>query len=179
MQSKFNARLVAGGSTMLAFLVAAAALASPGHGSGDIGKPGAAAKASRTVTVVMGDNYYEPTEIAVKAGETVKFVIRNDGELVHEFNIGTAAMHAQHQREMAMMVEHGALEADRVNRDRMKMVMPDGKTMEHNDPNSVLVEPGKTAQIVWTFPSDTALDFACNVPGHYEAGMQGAFEIAH
>jgi uncharacterized cupredoxin-like copper-binding protein len=51
--------------------------------------------------------------------------------------------------------------------------------MEHDDPNSVLLEPGKSAQIVWTFPSDTALDFACNVPGHYEAGMQGAFDIAH
>jgi uncharacterized cupredoxin-like copper-binding protein len=180
MQSKFKTRLVSGGSTMLAFLVAAAAaVASPGHDSGDIGKPGAAAKASRTVTVVMGDNYYEPTEIAVKAGETVKFVIRNEGEFVHEFNIGTAAMHAQHQREMTMMVDHGVLEADRINYDKMKMKMDDGSTMEHDDPNSVLLEPGKSAQIVWTFPSDTALDFACNVPGHYEAGMQGAFDIAH
>jgi uncharacterized cupredoxin-like copper-binding protein len=169
-----------GGASLSALLIAAAAaVASPGHGSGDIGKPGSAGKASRTVTVVMGDNFYEPTEIAVKAGETVKFVIRNDGEFVHEFNIGTAAMHAKHQAEMAMMVEHGVLEPDRINRDRMKMKMPDGSTMEHDDPNSVLVEPGKSAQIVWTFPSDTALDFACNVPGHYEAGMQGAFEIAH
>lgn len=180
MQSKLKARLVLGGSTTLALLVAAAAaVASPGHDSGDIGKPGAAANASRTVTVVMGDNYYEPEAIAVKAGETVKLVIRNEGSLVHEFNIGTAAMHAEHQDEMAMMIDHGVLEPDRINYDRMKMQMDDGSTMEHDDPNSVLLEPGKSAQIVWTFPADTALDFACNVPGHYEAGMQGAFDIAH
>ena len=102
---------------------------------------------------------------------------RNKGEFVHEFNIGTAAMHASHQKEMMMMMEHGALDADKIHMDMMKMDMGNGMTMEHNDPNSVLLEPGKTAEIIWTFPADTELEFACNVPGHYESGMMGKVRL--
>lgn len=152
-----------------------------GHGHGaaiDFGKPADASKATRTVTVVMRDNLYEPESIAVKAGETVRFVIRNEGEFVHEFNIGTPAMHAAHQKEMMMMVEHGALEPDKINHQMMKMDMGGGKTMEHNDPNSVLLEPGQSGEIVWTFSKAADLEFACNVPGHYDAGMVGKLSIA-
>lgn len=149
-----------------------------GHGKGfDFGKPADAANADRTVTVVMRDNLYEPESVAVKAGETVRFVIKNEGEFVHEFNIGTPAMHAAHQEEMMMMVEHGALEPDKINRAKMKMDMGGGKTMEHNDPNSLLLEPGKSGEIVWTFTKATDLEFACNVPGHYESGMVGKLSI--
>lgn len=161
------------------------ALAAPGHGDahgghhGDsnIGQPGKAAEASRTVEVVMYDNYYEPEEISVEEGETVRFVVKNEGMLVHEFNIGTAAMHAAHQDEMMMMVEHGIIQGDTLNREMMKMDMGNGQTMEHDDPNSVLLEPGKTAEIVWTFSESADLEFACNVPGHYDAGMVGQIEI--
>ena len=155
--------------------------ASEGHGdAGEIGKPGDPANASRTVEVVMHDNYYEPEEIAVKEGETVRFRITNAGSLVHEFNIGTAAMHAAHQDEMMMMVEHGVLEADRINEEAAKQMQADmGHAMKHDDPNSVLLEPGESAEVVWTFPQHAELQFACNVPGHYEAGMQGEIELTH
>tara|TARA_R100000322_G_scaffold154238_1_gene113007 strand:+ start:691 stop:1230 length:540 start_codon:yes stop_codon:yes gene_type:complete len=157
-------------------------LAAPGHGEGHhadstIGQPGEAAEASRTVEVVMYDNYYEPEEMSVKAGETVRFVIKNEGMLVHEFNIGTAAMHAAHQDEMMMMVEHGVIQGDTINHEMMKMDMGNGQTMEHDDPNSVLLEPGETAEVVWTFGESTDLEFACNVPGHYSAGMVGPIDI--
>ncbi len=49
--------------------------------------------------------------------------------------------------------------------------------MKHDDPNSVLLEPGKTAEIVWTFNETTSLEFACNVPGHYQAGMVGDLDV--
>jgi uncharacterized cupredoxin-like copper-binding protein len=49
----------------------------------------------------------------------------------------------------------------------------------HSDPNSVLLEPGQSGEVVWTFPRDGEIEFACNVPGHYEAGMQGRFELGH
>lgn len=137
-----------------------------------IGQPGG--KPSRTIEVVMHDNYFEPESFAVEHGETVKFKIKNAGEFVHEFNIGTAAMHAEHQQEMMMMVEHGVLEADKINHAAMMMKMPDGSTMEHNDPNSVLVEPGKTADVTWTFSGDADLEIACNVPGHYDSGMMAS-----
>lgn len=156
----------------------AAGTHSGGHGHGmAIGEPGKASQASRTIKVTADDNFYEPEEIEVKAGETVRFVVTNSGQLVHEFNIGTAEMHAAHQKEMEMMVEHGVIEGDKINRDMMKMDMGGGRTMEHNDPNSALLEPGETAEIVWKFTEPMTLEFACNVPGHYDAGMMGSIEV--
>ncbi|UEM04515.1 cupredoxin family protein [Skermanella rosea] len=160
----------------------AAAVAAPGkaghtHDTAAIGEPAKATAKTRTVQVEMGDNYYEPGTIAVKAGETVRFVVRNTGEFLHEFNIGTAAMHAAHQKEMAMMVDHGMLTETGVNEEMMKMDhsgMPDmGHSMKHDDPNSVLVEPGQTGELVWKFSRQATIEFACNMPGHYESGMVG------
>lgn len=143
-----------------------------GHSFG-FGEPGKAAEVTRTIEIVMKENFYEPESIEVKAGETIRFKITNKGELVHEFNLGTANMHKAHRKEMEMMVEHGVLEADKINHEMMKMDMGGGKTMEHDDPNSVLLEPGKSGEIVWKFTKATELEFACNVPGHYDAGMMG------
>ncbi|MGQ9365494.1 cupredoxin domain-containing protein [Azospirillum sp. ST 5-10] len=148
-----------------------------GHGTAAIGGPAKASARTRTVQVTMGDNYYEPESLRVKAGETVRFVVKNTGELLHEFSIGTAAMHAEHQEAMATMVEHGMLTATGVNESMMAMDhsgMPGmGHAMAHDDPNSVLVEPGKTRELTWRFTGDAPLEFACNIPGHYESGMVG------
>lgn len=149
---------------------------SGGHGV-SFGEPGKASDATRTINVEMFDNYYEPESITVKAGATVRFVVENKGDLVHEFNIGNAEAHESHQKEMQMMVDHGVLKGDQIDREMMKMDMGDGQTMEHDDPNSVLLEPGETGEIVWTFSEATALEFACNVPGHYQAGMYGDIEF--
>lgn len=159
--------------------VQAAGTHSGGHGHGmEIGEPGTASQASRTIEVTAGDNFYEPEKIEVKAGETIRFVITNTGEVVHDFTLGTAEMHAEHQKEMAMMVEHGVIEGDKINRDMMKMDMGGGRTMEHNDPNSALLEPGQTAEVVWKFTEPMTLEFACNVPGHYESGMMGSIVVS-
>ena len=88
-----------------------------GHGHFQFGKAGKAADVTRTVDVVMGDNYFEPEDIKILKGETIRFVIKNQGDAVHEFNIGTSHMHAEHQKEMEMMVEHGVLEVDKINFD--------------------------------------------------------------
>lgn len=166
----------------LSLVVVSGAYAAGSHSGGhgpNIGAPAKAAQAERTIEIVMHDNSFAPESIEVAKGETIRFTIRNEGEFVHEFNIGTAAMHAGHQKEMMMMMEHGALEADRINHDRMTMDMGGGKTMKHEDPNSVLLEPGKSAEVVWTFSADADLEFACNVPGHYESGMVGKFGMRH
>jgi uncharacterized cupredoxin-like copper-binding protein len=143
------------------------------------GEPGKESEVSRTITIEMHDNYFEPTKIEVKTGETIRFVVKNVGEFVHEFNIGTAAMHAAHQDEMMMMMEHGVLEPDKINHDKMKMKMPDGHTMEHNDPNSILLEPGQSGDVIWKFSKSDGIEFACNVPGHYDSGMTGALTVHH
>jgi uncharacterized cupredoxin-like copper-binding protein len=151
-----------------------------GHGAkSSIGTAGKAASATRTININMLDNLYEPKEIVVKEGETIRFIVKNSGELVHEFNIGTSAMHTAHQKEMEMMVDHGALEPDKINHAKMKMDMGGGKTMMHNDPNSILLEPGKTGEVIWKFSNASKIEFACNVPGHYDAGMMGKFHFSH
>jgi uncharacterized cupredoxin-like copper-binding protein len=175
--------------SLTAFILGAAAWALPGtaladaghaHGT-SIGEPAKASAATRTIEVTLADNYYEPERIQVKAGETVRFVLTNKGELLHEFNIGTAAMHAEHQKEMAMMMDHGMLTPTGVNDKMMNMdhsTMGEmGHSMKHDDPNSALVDPGQTKELVWKFTQATELEFACNMPGHYEAGMVGTVEF--
>jgi uncharacterized cupredoxin-like copper-binding protein len=154
-----------------------AAHGAAGHHSAAVGSVGKASDVSRTIDVVMMDNYYEPENINIKAGETVRFKVANKGSHVHEFNIGTADMHKGHQKEMMMMVQHGVIQGGKLNHEMMKMDMGNGKTMEHNDPNSVLLAAGETAEIIWTFPSDAEIEFACNVPGHYQSGMVGDIMI--
>ncbi len=154
-----------------------------GHGGGksdghhasavNIGKPGKASAVTRTIKIVMTDNKYAPARISVHKGQTVRFVVGNKGEFVHEFNIGTAAMHAGHQNEMMAMFERGILEVDKIHHGKMKM----GGGMAHDDPNSVLLEPGKSAEIIWKFDTDAKLEFACNLPGHYQSGMKGELSV--
>lgn len=150
------------------------------------GTRGRAPDVRRTIDIVMRDNSYQPQRIQVRAGETVRFRVRNAGELLHEFNIGTAAMHQRHQREMQAMFESGMMSA--TSKDAMAGMdhsamghggmshgsMNHGSTpMRHDDPNAVLVEPGKTEEMVFKFTKAADLEFACNIPGHYQSGMVG------
>lgn len=158
----------------MSFSVATFAAGSHGGGHGaSSGEPGEASEVTRTINVEMHDNYYEPESIEVTPGETVRFVVENKGSLVHEFNIGTPSMHEAHQEEMQMMVEHGVIQGGTINRDMMEMDMGDGHSMKHDDPNSVLLEPGQSQEIIWKFSDKASIEFACNVPGHYQAGMYG------
>ncbi|CAI8743520.1 Azurin [Pseudomonas sp. IT-P253] len=145
----------------------------------DFGQPAPAAKATRSVEVVMGDMSFTPKAIDIKAGETVRFVLVNKGQLLHEFNLGDSAMHAKHQQEMLKMQQSGMLTPTGMkNMDHDSMAGMDHGMMKHDDPNSVLVEPGKTAELTWTFTKATNLEFACNIPGHYQAGMVGKLTVS-
>ena len=137
-------------------LAASAAMAGPGHGSNPVGEPGKAAQATRTVNVDMTDNMrFTPSEISVKQGETVRFVVKNSGAVKHELVLGTPEELKEHY---AMMLK-----------------MPG---MEHADDNMVSVAPGKTGEIVWRFTKVGKVDFACLQPGHYDAGMKGLVNVA-
>ena len=165
---------------VLAFSVSA--VASPGSHA-EIGHPAAAASATRTVNIEMTDLAFSPKTLEVKAGETVRFVLINKGQLLHEFNLGDAAMHAEHQKEMLKMQQSGAMTTTGMHHAGMDHgAMGQGSMpmtgMVHDDPNSVLVEPGKTAELTWTFSGTRDLEFACNVPGHYQAGMVGTLKVA-
>ena len=127
-----------------------------GHGHGHAsaspaGEPGRADEATRTIHVTMNDTMrFHPSDLKVRAGETVRFVIRNEGKIRHEMVLGTESEIREH---MAMM-----------------QAMPN---MQHQDANSVSLAPGESGEIVWKFTQPGEVDFACLVPGHYEAGMKG------
>jgi uncharacterized cupredoxin-like copper-binding protein len=138
-----------------------------------VGEPGIPNKnVKRTIAIEMHDNYFEPRSITIAPAETVRFTIANKGALLHEFNIGTPAMHDKHQKEMQTMLDHGMITPTKINESTMSMDMP-GMEMHRAYPNAVLIEPGKLAQILWEFGPDATLELACDVPGHYEAGMVG------
>jgi uncharacterized cupredoxin-like copper-binding protein len=159
------------GSAALALAACAAALPAHAHGDKEHAKAAPAAlkkeqkdwgiagdrkAARRTIAVSMSDAMrFTPERITVKLGETVRFTVRNDGKLLHEFVIGT-------RKELD---EHAALMAR----------FPD---MEHDEPYMAHVPSGKTGEIVWTFNRAGEFDFACLIAGHYSAGMVGRITVA-
>lgn len=157
---------IASALSVAALSLSSVAYANAGHGQGVskekqedhasvAGKPGDAAKVSRTVEVDMNDTMrFTPANIAVKKGETIKFVVKNSGKIKHEMVLGS-------QKELK---EHA---------DMMKK-MPE---MEHANANQVTVDPGKSGEIVWQFSKAGKFDFACLQPGHLEAGMKGKVAV--
>ncbi|WP_068826477.1 cupredoxin domain-containing protein [Pseudomonas sp. BMS12] len=132
--------------------------AAAGHGASPFGQPAEAAKATRTVEIVLGDMYYRPASLEVQAGETVRFVLKNEGKLLHEFSLGNATSHAEHQQQMLAMQQMG-------------------HSMQHEDASTASVRPGEQAELTWTFTQAGELQFACNIPGHYQAGMVGRLQV--
>mgnify|MGYP005714675953 FL=1 len=136
-----------------------------------IGSKGNVADVTRIIKVVMYDNYYEPSSFQIKEGETIKFEVENAGMLVHEFNIANKMMHMKHQPEMIKMAENGILLAFSIDKEKMKKMAKMDKSMGHSHSNSVLLEPKQKGDIIWKFDNAVNIEVACNVPGHYQAGM--------
>ena len=149
-------------TALSAALFASAAMAAGNHAGGHgheaeaIGKPGVATKTTRTVQIDMTDAMrFLPASVSVKQGETVRFVVKNSGKVKHEMVLGTEKELKEHYE-----------------------VMKKNPEMEHADENMVTVAPGKTGEIVWQFTKAGKIDFACLQPGHYDAGMKGAVQVA-
>ena len=136
-----------------------------------IGEKGSEESVDRVIKVSMYDNYYKPNKFKIKKNETIKFVVENKGELVHEFNIATKEMHFKHQPEMMMMVEHEILLADQIDKKKMMEMSKKNPAMAHSHSNSVLLSPGEKAELIWKFSNTVDIEAACNVPGHYDVGM--------
>ena len=142
-----------------------------------IGSKGKLSDVTRTIEVKMYDNYYEPNTFKIKKGETVKFKVKNLGELVHEFNIANPMMHIKHQPEMELMVENEILLGDRIDKDKMQKMAAMDKSMGHSHSNSVLLAPKEEGTLIWKFENAVNIEIACNVPGHYQAGMIAAVDL--
>ena len=136
-----------------------------------IGEKGESSEVDKVININMYDNYFEPNVVNIKKGETIKFLVKNFGSLVHEFNIATNKMHLSHQTEMLKMMENEILLGDIIDYEKMKEIAKTDHSMAHSHSNSVLLEPGKSGEIIWKFNTKIILEAACNVPGHYESGM--------
>ena len=147
---------------VLAWLAAAPPASAHGPTPPSGGRPGDPAKVTRIVEVVAIENAFSLKALDVRDGETVRFIVRNDGIDPHELTIGTVAEHAEHRRHMKEMM------------DLQKKGGHAGHSMaDMAQSGGVWVEPGKTGTFVWTFKRTANLEFACNIPGHYEDGMMG------
>ena len=136
-----------------------------------IGSKGNENEISRIIKVIMYDNYYEPSSFQINAGETIKFEVENAGDLVHEFNIANKMMHMKHQPEMEKMFDNQILFSDYIDKEKMKKMAKMDKSMGHSHSNSVLLEPKQKGDIIWKFDNAVDVEVACNIPGHYQAGM--------
>ena len=102
-----------------------------------------------------GDMIFDTKSLEVKAGETIRFAIQNKGELEHEFVLDTIEKNAEH-----------------------KTLMQEFPEMEHDDPNAIRLDEGKSGEIIWSFTNAGTFEFACLIPGHYESGMFGSITVA-
>ena len=138
-----------------------AAPGAPGHSHNSgfsAGEPGNAKKPARIVLVTMregdGKMVFIPDRVEVRRGEQIKFMLRNNGELDHEFVLASRDENVKHAEEM------------RKNPD-----------MEHDDPNAKRLKPKKTSELVWRFTKRGTFEFGCLIPGHRDAGMLGTIIV--
>ncbi len=141
----------------VAFLLASSITftsAHEGHGTFSAGVPGDPKKPARTIRVLMLDDgrdmRFEPASIQVRKGEQIRFMLDNGGTESHEFMLATVAENRKHGELMKKF--------------------PD---MEHDDPNAKRLAVSERGELVWKFTKAGEFEFACLIPGHYQAGMHG------
>jgi uncharacterized cupredoxin-like copper-binding protein len=134
---------------------------SHGHDHGEsflAGEPADPRQPSKIVEVTMGESdgkmVFAPARLEIRKGEQVKFVLRNDGELDHEFVLANTAENREHAEAMKMH--------------------PD---MAHADANGRRIAPKATSEMAWKFNKAGEFEYACLIPGHREAGMVGTIVV--
>lgn len=112
-------------------------------------------RVSRSIAIAMSDDMrFSPDSIEVRRGETIRFTHSNRGQVMHEMVIGTPAA----------LAEHAAL-------------MEKFPGMEHDEPWMAHVAPGGSGEMIWHFNRSGEFEFACLIPGHYQAGMKGRLRV--
>jgi len=127
--------------TRARWVLAAALVAAAGACGGD---------GIRTVEIGIRHSRFTPSELTVQAGETVRFVLRNDDPIHHEFILGDAEVQRIHEV---------------------------GEEPHHARPGELSVPAGETAVTTYRFGEPGALLFGCHLPGHWSYGMRGTVRI--
>lgn len=120
----------------------------------------AANDGTTTVEVIMTDMAFTPTVVQMKAGDTIRFHFRNDGQAIHEAVIGDEAFQEEHAAEMASTAT-------------------DGHSMGHDTEESapLVVLPGETGEMTFTATASGRLIIGCHQPGHWDAGMKATLDV--
>jgi uncharacterized cupredoxin-like copper-binding protein len=115
---------------------------------------------ARIIEIEMVDIAFEPESIEVAAGETVRFVFTNNGEIAHDAYIGDGDAQGEHETEMrdAEGSEHGGGHGG-------------------GDEEALTVDPGETGELTHTFEESGSIEIGCHQPGHYNAGMKITVEV--
>jgi uncharacterized cupredoxin-like copper-binding protein len=113
-------------------------------------------KAKRTIRVNMSDEMrFTPAELTVKESDVVRFLVTNNGKVMHEMVLGS----------MDDLKKHAEL-------------MRKHPGMEHDEPHMAHVAPGKTGEMGWQFTKAGEFFYGCLIPGHFEAGMIGKVKVS-
>jgi uncharacterized cupredoxin-like copper-binding protein len=119
------------------------------------GRTGDPRNVTRTVRISGSDTMrFSPAELTAMQGETIRFVVRNDGKVMHELVLGTLQELQQHAEWMRRF-----------------------PGMEHEEPYMVHLAPGQSGEVIWQFTEPGEFHFGCLVPGHFEAGMKGRIRV--
>lgn len=111
----------------------------------------------RVVEIRMSDDMrFSPNALNVKAGETIRFVVHNEGKVLHEFVLGSEAEILDHARSMQSDPHHAH---------------------SHAGGAAVQVSPDASKDLIVRFTQPGSVQMACLVPGHFEAGMMGLISV--
>ncbi|QCI73435.1 MULTISPECIES: copper-resistant cuproprotein CopI [Vibrio] len=126
------------------------------EGMSEVGMPAQGAKPDQVVHVLLSDDMKITfkNKVDIEPNDVVQFVVMNTGKIDHEFSIGSASEQLEHREMMKNMGNHA-----------------------HDSGSTVTVKPGKAKQMLWHFHGDNNVEFACNIPGHAEAGMVKAVTL--
>lgn len=135
------------------------------QGSSAIGEVGKAKDVTRTINITMletndGQMLFEPASFDIAANETVRLAFVNKGEADHEFVMDDAHGIEEHRKEMLAAFQEGEHEHH-----------------DHHATNAISLKPGESGEIIWRFSNAGQFQFACLIPGHFEAGMHGILTV--
>jgi uncharacterized cupredoxin-like copper-binding protein len=115
---------------------------------------------SRVVEVEMTDQLkFEPESLTVSGGETIKFVFKNTGKLVHDALIGDAHIQQEHDLGMGAGAGHDSHHGG-------------------EEPPYVEVAAGGTKELVHKFTTPGEILIGCHQVGHWAAGMKIAVSVS-
>lgn len=118
------------------------------QGGETLGEPGEESEVDRTIALTADEFRFAPDSIEVSRGETIEFVITNEGQAPHELALGT--VHEHHP----------------------------GMMHDPSSGGTGAITPGEESTLIWTFTKSGETSFACYIDGHNERGMTGTLTVS-